>query len=259
MSIRSYMLLFVKQLVMMGGSSSREDELQSILNYLTTVQEDENLHDVLQVRFEFKCRIFSVLFLWELRCVPRYEDKNIFLLHKLSPLKSSKVLTMFCLGVQNENAVFSFLFCGISFSNATERGTRNAANRALMGADLCCEQEQGHGSGEFALPFPSSLILPHYYTARVSSYPKPTPKLGTKSNPGYPTVSLHPSIEEKGEEKNALFLAQLLSKLKLAAISPEKGGERIFDLPPIPSSHLSKEKRGSRLEYLLLHAPFWQT
>jgi len=27
----------------------KEDELQSILNYLTTVQEDENLHDVLQV------------------------------------------------------------------------------------------------------------------------------------------------------------------------------------------------------------------
>ncbi len=63
------MLLFVKQLVMMGGSSSREDELQSILNYLTTVQEDENLHDVLQVIFEFKYRIFSVRFLWESRCV----------------------------------------------------------------------------------------------------------------------------------------------------------------------------------------------
>ena len=53
MSIRSYMLLFVKQLVMMGGASSREDELQSILNYLTTVQEDENLHDVLQVKTHF--------------------------------------------------------------------------------------------------------------------------------------------------------------------------------------------------------------
>ncbi len=42
------MLLFVKQLVMIGNSV-KEDELQSILNYLTTVQEDENLHDVLQV------------------------------------------------------------------------------------------------------------------------------------------------------------------------------------------------------------------
>ena len=47
-SIRSYMLLFVKQLIMIGNGV-KEDELQSILNYLTTVQEDENLHDVLQV------------------------------------------------------------------------------------------------------------------------------------------------------------------------------------------------------------------
>jgi hypothetical protein len=31
------------------GNGVKEDELQSILNYLTTVQEDENLHDVLQV------------------------------------------------------------------------------------------------------------------------------------------------------------------------------------------------------------------
>ena len=42
------MLLFVKQLIMIGNGV-KEDELQSILNYLTTVQEDENLHDVLQV------------------------------------------------------------------------------------------------------------------------------------------------------------------------------------------------------------------
>ncbi len=31
----------------------------------------------------------------------------------MSSLKSSKVLTKFCLGVQNENTVFSFLLCGI--------------------------------------------------------------------------------------------------------------------------------------------------
>ncbi len=48
------MLLFVKQLVMMGGGVSKDDELQSILNYLTTVHEDENLDDVLQVKK--KCR-----------------------------------------------------------------------------------------------------------------------------------------------------------------------------------------------------------
>jgi hypothetical protein len=43
------MLLFVKQLILMGNGV-KEDELQSILNYLTTVHEDENLHDVLQVK-----------------------------------------------------------------------------------------------------------------------------------------------------------------------------------------------------------------
>jgi hypothetical protein len=47
-TIRSFMLLFVKQLILMGNGV-KEDELQSILNYLTTVHEDENLHDVLQV------------------------------------------------------------------------------------------------------------------------------------------------------------------------------------------------------------------
>ena len=50
LSIRSYMLLFVKQLMMIG-QGVKEDELQSILNYLTTVQEDENLADVLQVNY----------------------------------------------------------------------------------------------------------------------------------------------------------------------------------------------------------------
>ncbi len=68
--------------------------------------------------------------------------------------------------------------------------------------------------------------------------PNPPPKLGTKSNPGYPTVSLNPSKEEKGEEKNALFLAQLLSKLNSLPFPPkkkERGGYLIFrrSLPPI--------------------------
>ena len=47
-AIRSFMLLFVKQLIMIG-KGVKDDELQSILNYLTTVHEDENLHDVLQM------------------------------------------------------------------------------------------------------------------------------------------------------------------------------------------------------------------
>lgn len=33
----------------MVGAGVKDDELQSILNYLTTMHEDENLHDVLQM------------------------------------------------------------------------------------------------------------------------------------------------------------------------------------------------------------------
>ncbi|XP_076302046.1 A kinase anchor protein rugose isoform X15 [Lasioglossum baleicum] len=47
LTIRSYILLFLKQLIMIGNGV-KDDELQSILNYLTTIHEDENLHDVLQ-------------------------------------------------------------------------------------------------------------------------------------------------------------------------------------------------------------------
>ncbi|XP_059223973.1 neurobeachin isoform X6 [Stomoxys calcitrans] len=48
LAIRAYILLFLKQLIMIG-QGVKEDELQSILNYLTTMHEDENLHDVLQM------------------------------------------------------------------------------------------------------------------------------------------------------------------------------------------------------------------
>lgn len=48
LSVRAYMLIFLKQLIL-KGNGVKEDELQSILNYLTTVHEDENLHDVLQM------------------------------------------------------------------------------------------------------------------------------------------------------------------------------------------------------------------
>ncbi|XP_061716783.1 neurobeachin isoform X9 [Cydia pomonella] len=48
LTIRAYILLFLKQLIMIGNGV-KEDELQSILNYLTTMHEDENLHDVLQM------------------------------------------------------------------------------------------------------------------------------------------------------------------------------------------------------------------
>ncbi|XP_053681698.1 neurobeachin isoform X2 [Sabethes cyaneus] len=48
LAIRAYILLFLKQLITIGNGV-KDDELQSILNYLMTMHEDENLHDVLQM------------------------------------------------------------------------------------------------------------------------------------------------------------------------------------------------------------------
>ncbi|KPP77129.1 hypothetical protein Z043_103467 [Scleropages formosus] len=48
LSLRAYLLLFVKQLIL-KDSGVKEDELQSILNYLLTMHEDDNLMDVLQL------------------------------------------------------------------------------------------------------------------------------------------------------------------------------------------------------------------
>ncbi|XP_056121044.1 lipopolysaccharide-responsive and beige-like anchor protein isoform X1 [Rhinichthys klamathensis goyatoka] len=47
-SLRAFLLLFVKQLIM-KDHGVKEDELQSILNYLLTMHEDDNLMDVLQL------------------------------------------------------------------------------------------------------------------------------------------------------------------------------------------------------------------
>ena len=62
------MLLFVKQLIMIGNGV-KEDELQSILNFLSTVQEDENLHDVLQMLMSLMCDHPSTL-------VPAFDTKG---------------------------------------------------------------------------------------------------------------------------------------------------------------------------------------
>uniref|UniRef100_A0A8C5DJA5 LPS-responsive vesicle trafficking, beach and anchor containing n=1 Tax=Gouania willdenowi TaxID=441366 RepID=A0A8C5DJA5_GOUWI len=48
LSLRAFLLLFVKQLIM-KDQGVKEDELQSILNYLLTMHEDDNLMDVLQL------------------------------------------------------------------------------------------------------------------------------------------------------------------------------------------------------------------
>ncbi|XP_066518418.1 LOW QUALITY PROTEIN: lipopolysaccharide-responsive and beige-like anchor protein [Hoplias malabaricus] len=47
-SLRAFLLLFIKQLIM-KDYGVKEDELQSILNYLLTMHEDDNLMDVLQL------------------------------------------------------------------------------------------------------------------------------------------------------------------------------------------------------------------
>ncbi|CAF2084245.1 unnamed protein product, partial [Rotaria magnacalcarata] len=46
--MRSYMLLYMKQLVI-SGPGTQEEELQAILNYLHTINEDENIIDVLDL------------------------------------------------------------------------------------------------------------------------------------------------------------------------------------------------------------------
>uniref|UniRef100_A0A3Q2WJA8 Neurobeachin n=1 Tax=Haplochromis burtoni TaxID=8153 RepID=A0A3Q2WJA8_HAPBU len=48
LSLRAFLLLFVKQLIM-KDHGVKEDELQSILSYLLTMHEDDNLMDVLQL------------------------------------------------------------------------------------------------------------------------------------------------------------------------------------------------------------------
>ncbi|GAB6031814.1 hypothetical protein CHUAL_010216 [Chamberlinius hualienensis] len=66
--IRSYILLFLKQLIL-KGNGVKEDELQSILNYLTTVHEDDNLHDVLQI-------LMSLMAEHPASMVPAFDNKQ---------------------------------------------------------------------------------------------------------------------------------------------------------------------------------------
>lgn len=56
LTIRSYILLFLKQLIMIGNGV-KDDELQSILNYLTTMHEVILKNDVI-MQNNNKKRIF---------------------------------------------------------------------------------------------------------------------------------------------------------------------------------------------------------
>ncbi|OTF82919.1 neurobeachin-like protein, partial [Euroglyphus maynei] len=53
-TIRSYILLFIKQLII-KGNGIHLDELQAILNYLVTVNQDANIIDVLQMLQSLMC------------------------------------------------------------------------------------------------------------------------------------------------------------------------------------------------------------
>ncbi|XP_073999314.1 A kinase anchor protein rugose isoform X3 [Rhodnius prolixus] len=68
LGVRAYILILLKQL-MMGGSGVREDELQSVLNYVSTVHEDENLHDVVQT-------LISLLSEHPAAMVPAFDAKH---------------------------------------------------------------------------------------------------------------------------------------------------------------------------------------
>ena len=48
MTLRAFILLYVKQLIL-KGDGVLDDELQSMLNFLHTMHEDDNIQDVLQL------------------------------------------------------------------------------------------------------------------------------------------------------------------------------------------------------------------
>lgn len=80
----------------MIGNGVKEDELQSILNYLSTIHEDDNLHDILQM-------LISLMDEHPSSMVPAFDVKNgvrtIFKLlaseSRLIRLQSLKLLGFF--------------------------------------------------------------------------------------------------------------------------------------------------------------------
>ncbi|CAG5119912.1 unnamed protein product, partial [Candidula unifasciata] len=66
--LRSFMLLYVKELIL-KGHGILEDELQSMLNYLTTLHEDDNLMDVLELLVHLMAEHPASM-------VPAFDQKN---------------------------------------------------------------------------------------------------------------------------------------------------------------------------------------
>ncbi|XP_054598627.1 neurobeachin isoform X5 [Nothobranchius furzeri] len=78
------MLLFLKQLIL-KDRGVKEDELQSILNYLLTMQEDENLHDVLQL-------VVALMSEHPASMIPAFDQRNgIRVIYKLLASKSENI------------------------------------------------------------------------------------------------------------------------------------------------------------------------
>ncbi|XP_015200106.2 lipopolysaccharide-responsive and beige-like anchor protein isoform X1 [Lepisosteus oculatus] len=84
LSLRAFLLLFVKQLIM-KDYGVKEDELQSILNYLLTMHEDDNLMDVLQLLVALMAEHPGSM-------VPAFDQRNgIRVIYKLLASKSEGI------------------------------------------------------------------------------------------------------------------------------------------------------------------------
>ncbi|XP_029458549.1 neurobeachin isoform X2 [Rhinatrema bivittatum] len=83
-SLRAFMLLFLKQLIL-KDRGVKEDELQSILNYLLTMHEDENIHDVLQL-------LVALMSEHPASMIPAFDQRNgIRVIYKLLASKSENI------------------------------------------------------------------------------------------------------------------------------------------------------------------------
>ncbi|TSK49669.1 Neurobeachin [Bagarius yarrelli] len=83
-SLRAFMLLFLKQLIL-KDRGVKEDELQSIQNYLLTINEDENLHDVLQL-------LVALMSEHPTSMIPAFDQRNgIRVVYKLLASKSESI------------------------------------------------------------------------------------------------------------------------------------------------------------------------
>ncbi|KAJ8412485.1 hypothetical protein AAFF_G00128210 [Aldrovandia affinis] len=83
-SLRAFMLLFLKQLIL-KDRGVKEDELQSILNYLLTMHEDENIHDVLQL-------LVALMSEHPASMIPAFDQRSgIRVIYKLLASKSESI------------------------------------------------------------------------------------------------------------------------------------------------------------------------